>query len=484
MQEHLTAEQVQQYARRQLPPVELLAVDKHIAGCARCRRRLAEAVGLGAAVTRLRSDMEAAAAAEPAHLSYGQLAAYAAGKLDAFDREDVEAHLPVCEVCKAKAEELAVPASKPISSLREAAALEIRLRDLSISAGSHAAITIRGIDDAGHPFLHQISYPVLEKGILPQFPLRPAKACVLVDVEDKQSGLRRQFGAFTQVQQGRQNVAEARPAGDNEHRASERLGRCMTADYASSIVKHPYRWLRETAIAADGPEVLNQCLLEGASLNFFDDLKVYTPTMTLLDEDFNAYPDGTRTIPSLQNIWKGKDAYVSRYIHVPGSRPGCWVSMAYPGYNQGDGIAIPRKARSGELLTFEASICATDIHKPVTIGFIRPFHVRLRGELIDLQDEIAVVVFRDGAIFCTGMQQDSTVPLRPETPVLATYTSFKWYHLKVVCYLCTHMMDVELNNQQIGANIPIRCSGRYGYNFTHFVIAASYFANMPKEVDR
>ncbi|HLV81383.1 MAG TPA: zf-HC2 domain-containing protein [Chthonomonadaceae bacterium] len=102
------------YARRKISPQELLAVDNHIAGCAPCRCRLAEAIGLGTAVMRLGADLEVAAAGKPAHLSYSQLAAYAAGKLDAFDHEDVEAHLMACAVCAARWAEIS-PLAPPLA---------------------------------------------------------------------------------------------------------------------------------------------------------------------------------------------------------------------------------------------------------------------------------------------------------------------------------------------------------------------------------
>jgi hypothetical protein len=72
---HPTDAQIEAYAARTLPPVELLEVDDHLAQCDACRRRAAARAGLGRGLASLR---EAAVAAPTAPRRGWSPAAYAA----------------------------------------------------------------------------------------------------------------------------------------------------------------------------------------------------------------------------------------------------------------------------------------------------------------------------------------------------------------------------------------------------------------------
>ena len=69
---HLTAEQFARYQARTLEPAELLAVDRHLAGCGDCRAAIYRKVGAQAQLDDLRSRFSE-------HLTYEQVAACAQG---------------------------------------------------------------------------------------------------------------------------------------------------------------------------------------------------------------------------------------------------------------------------------------------------------------------------------------------------------------------------------------------------------------------
>lgn len=100
--EHITAETIERYALRQLPPAELLAVQTHVAQCDGCREGLARALDVDAAFAQIRSGLSAGSLdfdAEPEHLPYEQLAAYVDDSLDIVEREIAESHFAICSGC-------------------------------------------------------------------------------------------------------------------------------------------------------------------------------------------------------------------------------------------------------------------------------------------------------------------------------------------------------------------------------------------------
>jgi tetratricopeptide (TPR) repeat protein len=120
MNTHLTDEQVGRYCDRRMRVAELLAVDVHLAECAMCRGRLAEAMHLAEKVASLRGDLEAVDA-EPNHLSFEQLAGYVDGSLEPTDCEIVDGHIEWCDLCRREVEDLAAfraaMASRPRAEL-------------------------------------------------------------------------------------------------------------------------------------------------------------------------------------------------------------------------------------------------------------------------------------------------------------------------------------------------------------------------------
>lgn len=113
MSDHLSSENLEDYRRSALPPVELLAVDDHLAACEQCRARLADAArgrllpgpALDAAWQTLRLQLHPGAE-RIEHLSYNQLAAHVDEQLGGAERQAVEIHLESCEMCAAELQDL------------------------------------------------------------------------------------------------------------------------------------------------------------------------------------------------------------------------------------------------------------------------------------------------------------------------------------------------------------------------------------------
>ncbi len=106
MSEHLSAQTIEQYHRRKLPPADLLTADDHLAACLACRRQASEAVSGEKALASLRADLHRVARKESDHLTDEQMTSFVDDELDAVDREIVDSHLEVCDMCQAETEDL------------------------------------------------------------------------------------------------------------------------------------------------------------------------------------------------------------------------------------------------------------------------------------------------------------------------------------------------------------------------------------------
>jgi len=103
MNGHLSAQLIERYRRRALPPAELLDAGDHLAACEMCRQRIGGEPREQAAARSLGADL---AATGMTHLDYGSLAAYVEGELDEIDREIADSHLKLCAQCDAEMNEL------------------------------------------------------------------------------------------------------------------------------------------------------------------------------------------------------------------------------------------------------------------------------------------------------------------------------------------------------------------------------------------
>ena len=107
---HLTDRTLEQYARRELAPRELLQAARHLSGCEQCRAR-AGSPPLDAVRAALRPDP-----AESAHLDpEAELIPYADGTAGAATREIVETHVEDCASCRADLRDLQALRPRPPS---------------------------------------------------------------------------------------------------------------------------------------------------------------------------------------------------------------------------------------------------------------------------------------------------------------------------------------------------------------------------------
>ena len=92
---HLTDEQIARYRGRTLAPADLLAADDHLAGCDRCRNRLAQTYDLSGEVARVRVSLAA-------HLDYDATVACAEGRGTPADLD----HVAECDLCAGEVADL------------------------------------------------------------------------------------------------------------------------------------------------------------------------------------------------------------------------------------------------------------------------------------------------------------------------------------------------------------------------------------------
>jgi predicted anti-sigma-YlaC factor YlaD len=102
MLKHVTAQQIEQYRNKRMPPQDLLDFSRHLGQCSQCRSQLSNSERVSGLLTGL-----AAAAKAPEHLSYDQMAAYVDSKAGDIDREIVESHAEMCARCAAELRDLA-----------------------------------------------------------------------------------------------------------------------------------------------------------------------------------------------------------------------------------------------------------------------------------------------------------------------------------------------------------------------------------------
>lgn len=103
MLEHLTQEQINEYQRGTLPPVELLEADDHLHECANCR---ATADAAPETINTLLAAFGLDEANAAQHLAYEQIAALVDDSLGEVERDIALSHLVDCGPCAAEVREL------------------------------------------------------------------------------------------------------------------------------------------------------------------------------------------------------------------------------------------------------------------------------------------------------------------------------------------------------------------------------------------
>ncbi len=104
MPQHLSVDEIQNYAKRSLSPAELLSVDEHLRSCDRCFSMI------GGGLSSMDIDQAFFAiedvGPDEGHLLFEQMEAFVDGEIAEADREIVELHREVCSDCEQQVEEL------------------------------------------------------------------------------------------------------------------------------------------------------------------------------------------------------------------------------------------------------------------------------------------------------------------------------------------------------------------------------------------
>jgi anti-sigma factor RsiW len=549
MENHITDEQISGYWKRQSPPDELLATDHHLADCASCRQRVAEAMDIDKWFSALKAGLvKGGAAEEEEHLSYEQLMAYAEGKLGEVDRDIVASHLDVCKLCGDEAQDLKsfwysisdscdvpyvppVPARLPLSerlrplwrrrATRHALAfaalaalvliaswaamrpLRIEVAELrgqlegprqvllypvpiagDFPQGSSVEAQIQAINESTGDKLNRTVYsrvpndntypPVIAFETAP----RALVALELIVREGPLSRPRRYVGLTRLFPTQHSLVIRVAPVdlasrnvfAASVFRAYSQFSRFVSGSSSAEIEQavetgEHGKWLKLTAQTVD------------ASINFFDDVKVYAGRKVFADEDFDSYPEGRRSVAGFRPVWWGKDGYVTRATHAPRSGPGCWASESYPNWSRQDAISIdPADVPRGAKLTFEASLCVPDPGKGVRVGLTQPIASEQgRGEPYVSQRTIAVFVLRDGELLLhrapeVGAPQE---PASHSGEPLLSYEPDVWHRLKVECDVQKSTMDICLDGRWVRGR---KMTAPLGRGVVQFSIGGAYFA--------
>jgi len=102
MTRHLTIEELQGFQRDTANPQQLLRVDRHLADCPECQRKLRSVAAMPTVPELLQRDTTDA----PLHPAYEQLVAYLDGGQNAIERETMNDHISACRSCKAELDDL------------------------------------------------------------------------------------------------------------------------------------------------------------------------------------------------------------------------------------------------------------------------------------------------------------------------------------------------------------------------------------------
>src|SRR6188508_263643 len=99
MSEHLLADEIKSYLKRELTPAELLRADDHLAQCDACFKKVNESeFTVGATDFDFLHNLPETSE----HLKFEQLENYVDGKTDGVEREIADVHLNTCPDCSAE----------------------------------------------------------------------------------------------------------------------------------------------------------------------------------------------------------------------------------------------------------------------------------------------------------------------------------------------------------------------------------------------
>ena len=104
IENHLSRSEIDNYAKRTMPPLELLRADDHLTGCLDCR----EAIGILPTISRNELLGVFDRAGSDDHLSYEVISGLVEDRLDAVTSEIAAHHLTECNACSIQVNDLVV----------------------------------------------------------------------------------------------------------------------------------------------------------------------------------------------------------------------------------------------------------------------------------------------------------------------------------------------------------------------------------------
>jgi hypothetical protein len=96
---HISESKLERFTLRNLPEAEVIKVARHLTGCPDCQAEFVSTLRRQRGVADLSFSLAPEFWLRHEHLDYEQLVDFAEGKLDATDRELIDAHLKVCPAC-------------------------------------------------------------------------------------------------------------------------------------------------------------------------------------------------------------------------------------------------------------------------------------------------------------------------------------------------------------------------------------------------
>jgi len=308
---HLTQEQIERYARRTLPPTELLDVDAHLAGCILCRERVTAALPVSAMFTSLWQSLS----------------------------ED-------------RVERPFITATPRLSRW------SVRLEGVHVEPGDAVGVEVVGAQAAGQrPYIRTGSAQVGSGGRIQVAGPASGSARLTVVTRDRRTGRFRVLGREMPASPGSEEI----PVGSVEQNSwgHDRLQQVAEVCSDPPALQAALRKLRSLNFFDDVKVYAGDKVFLDES---FDDYPDGTTELR------------TKGLRGLKEFWSGKAAYVTHALHAPGSGPGCWANEAYPNWNRQEVIEItPEDVPSGVPLTFEAAVYMTDVRKGATLGLTHPY---------------------------------------------------------------------------------------------------------------
>jgi hypothetical protein len=127
-QEHLTEQEVAQFRVRGMTSAERRELDRHVAQCEDCLRRVLNPAQSHLAFTSLTESFMPAVDEKPFHLSPEELKRYQHDNLDEADRTIFESHLEICSECNREASKLETIATSVPASIQSSERIESKAK--------------------------------------------------------------------------------------------------------------------------------------------------------------------------------------------------------------------------------------------------------------------------------------------------------------------------------------------------------------------